>query len=131
MIRAVPRNIFVLLYDPILTSPGKYYCFGKSIHPAGNTTWRNDLLYCMRKKPVLMLLDIGSYLRIDSRPGNKPTAEQERDRVMLSNTGEPFSEEKPPDNLRHCQKTSVSTFSTRIQVGFGRWGGWTRSYYST
>eukprot|EP00392_Amoebophrya_sp_AT5.2_P012515 g12618.t1 len=31
---------------------GVFHCFGKSVHPSANFTWRNDLLFCMRKEPV-------------------------------------------------------------------------------
>ena len=42
---------------------GKWYCFGKSITGEHDYSYRNDMLYCMRREPVLTLLDIGSYIK--------------------------------------------------------------------
>ncbi|CAD7922210.1 unnamed protein product [Amoebophrya sp. A25] len=59
------QHIMLEITERLKRSPhGAFHCFGKSVHHAANFTWRNDLLFCMRKEPVLMLLDIGSYLKL-------------------------------------------------------------------
>ncbi|CAD7951060.1 unnamed protein product [Amoebophrya sp. A120] len=59
------QHIMLEITERLKRSPfGTFHCFGKSVVHDANFTWRNDLLFCMRKEPVLMLLDIGSYLKV-------------------------------------------------------------------